>query len=157
MIQFNHTKQKWHICVRVLSLRSSVSWFCDSPDTPVMSCFHVSTLELCTLSSACLLSCWSMVFGSRYSCLEFLFCVGVRTLALHVLSHCVSVFCLEFVRPRALLSTCVLGCCTQFVFLSAAYIHVRSCAVWHAACVFIGCVLSCCHVLCEHVAYEYSH
>ncbi len=90
----------------------------------------------------------------------------------HVLSFCFvsgfghsrSMFCLivwvcglEFVRPRALLSTCVLGCCTQFVFLSAACIHVRSCAVWHAACVFIGCVLSCCHVLCEHVAYDYSH
>ncbi len=64
---------------------------------------------------------------------------------------------LEFARHRALLSTCVLLCCTQFVFLSAACIYVISCAVWHAACIFIGCVLSCCHVLCEHVAYEFSH
>ncbi len=46
------------------------------------------------------------MFGSRHSCLEFRFRVGVRTLALHVLSHCVSVR-LEFARPRALLSTCV--------------------------------------------------
>ncbi len=42
------------------------------------------------------------------------------------------------------------------MFLLAACIHVMSCAVWHAACVFIGCVLSCCHVLCEHVDYEFS-
>ncbi len=35
----------------------------------------------------------------------------------------------------SLLSTCVLWCFTQFV-LSAACIHVMSCAVWHAACVF---------------------
>ncbi len=39
---------------------------------------------------------------------------------------------LEFARPCALLSLW----CTQFVFLSAACIHVMSCAVWHAACIF---------------------
>ncbi len=78
--------------------------------------------------------------------------------------HSRSTFCLivcvcglEFARLCALLSMCVLWCCMQFVFLSAACIHVIYCAVWHAACVFIGCVLSCCHVLCEHVAYEFSH
>ncbi len=42
------------------------------------------------------------------------------------------------------------------MFLSAACIYVISCAVWHAACMFIGCVLSYCHVLCEHVAYACS-
>ncbi len=112
----------------------TVLW--QSPDTPVMSCFHVSVLEpcalssaclvscsdpgtrvlsfgfvpgfrhsrsvfclvvwacgleSCTLSSACFVSCWSVVFGSRHSCLEFRFRVGVQTLALHVLSCCVSV------------------------------------------------------------------
>ncbi len=77
------------------------------------------------------------------------------------LGHSRSTFCLfvcglEFAGPHALLSTCVL-CCTQFVFLSAVCIHVISCAVWHAACVFIDCVLSCCHVLCEHVGYECFH
>ncbi len=56
--------------------------------------------------------------------------------------HSHSMFCLvlwacglEFARPRALLSTCLVVC-MQFVFLSAACIHVISCAVWHAACVF---------------------
>ncbi len=53
---------------------------------------------------------------------------------------------LEFARHRALLSTCVLLCCTQFVFLSAACSYVICCAVWHTACIFIGCVLSCCLV-----------
>ncbi len=44
---------------------------------------------------------------------------------------------LEFARHRALLSTCVL--------------------LLHAVRVSIGCVHLCCHVLCEHVAYEFSH
>ncbi len=41
------------------------------------------------------------------------------------------------------------------MFLSAACIHVMSCAVCHAACVFhwLSCI-SCCRVLSEHVAYE---
>ncbi len=117
-----------------------------SPDTPIMSAFSCervasSVLESCALSSACLVSCWSVVFGSRHSCLEFRSRDGVRRLTLHFLSLCVRG--LAFARHRALLSTCVLLCCTQFVFLSA--------------CIFIGCVLSCCHVLCEHVAYEFSH
>ncbi len=102
-----------------------------------------SVLESRALSSACLVSCWSVVFGSRHSCLEFRSRDGVRTLALHFLSLCeCAVSSSRF---------------TQFVFLSAACIYVISCAVWHAACIFICCVLSCCHVLCEHVAYEFSH
>ncbi len=85
---------------------------------------------------ACLASCWSVVFGSRLSCLEFRFRVVVRTLALHVLSHCVSV------RSRV---------------RSAARSSVDVClVVLHAVRVFIGCVHSC-YVLCEHVAYEFSH
>ncbi len=52
--------------------------------------------------------------------------------------HSRSTFCLV-VRVRglefALLFTCVLLCCTQFVFLSAVCIRVISCAVLHAACV----------------------
>ncbi len=75
------------------------------------------------------------MFGSRHSCLEFRFRVGARKLVLHVLSHCVSV------RSRV---------------RSAARSSVHVCfVVLHTVCVFIGCVLSCCHVLCEHVAYEF--
>ncbi len=52
------------------------------------------------------------------------------------------VFCglersLSFYRLRAFM-LCLVLCGTQLVYL-------------------IGCVVSCCHVLCEHVAYEYSH
>ncbi len=84
-------------------------------------------LEPCALSSTCLVSCWSVVFGSRHSCLEFRFCVGVRTLALHVLSLCVSV------RSRV---------------CSAARSSVHVCfVVLHTVCVFIGCVHSC-YILC---------
>ncbi len=78
--------------VRVLSLRSSVTHcFVTEPwyyRHVLFSNGHAasSVLEPFALSSACLVSCWSMVFGSRHSCLEFRFCVGVRTLALHVLS-----------------------------------------------------------------------
>ncbi len=48
---------------------------------------------------------------------------------------------LEFARPRTCSSVhmcCVFCCCTQFVFLLAACIHVMPCAVWNAACVFHG-------------------
>ncbi len=51
-----------------------------------------SVLEPCALSSACLVSCWSVVFGSRHSCLEFRIRDGIRTLVLHVLSLCVRAF-----------------------------------------------------------------
>ncbi len=69
------------------------------------------------------------MFGSQHSCLEFR--LRDRVSDTHA--------------PRSV-SLCECAC-----------IRVISCAVWNAACVFIGCVLSCCHVLCEHVAYEFSH
>ncbi len=84
-------------------------------------------LEPCILSSACLVSCWSVVFGSRHSCLEFRFRVEVRTLALHVLSCCVSV------RSR--------------VRSAVRYPVHMCCFVLHAVHVFIGCMHSC-YVLC---------
>ncbi len=124
------------------------------PDTAVMSGFHVSARALSRLRALFHVGAWCSDPGTHV--LSFGFVSGF--------GHSRSMFCLfvwvcglEFARPHTLLSTCVLLCCTQFVFLSAACIHVMSCAVWHAACGFIGCVLSCCHVLCEHVAYEFSH
>ncbi len=96
------------------------------------------------------------MFESRYSCLEFRFRVGVRTLALHVLSLCVSVRS----RVRSATRSSVHVC---FVVLQAVRVFIRmhSCS-YLVLCgtqlvYFIGCVLSCCHVLCEHVAYEFSH
>ncbi len=69
-----------------------------------------SMLEPCAISSACLVSCWSVVFGSWHSCLEFPFRVGVRTLVLHVLS--LSLLGRVLFYPRVL-------CCTQFLFYQA--------------------------------------
>ncbi len=60
---------------------------------------------------------------------------GVRTLALRVLSRCVSVRSWVHSAVCSPVHVCLVVC-TQFVFLSAACIHVMSCAVWHAACVF---------------------
>ncbi len=135
-----------------------------SPDTRVMSCFHVK----CSLSSACLVSCWSVVFGSRHSCLEFWFRVGVLTLVRHVsLCVCVLTSCLLclscvvifvtflcchvpvlflvfLVRDtrwlRALLSTCVAR--SSCFYRLCAFV---SCAVWHAAWVFS--LAACFHVV----------
>ncbi len=103
-----------------------------SPDTPFMSGFHVSAWlrvcsSSCALSSACLVSCWSVVFGSRHSCLEFRFRIRVRALALHVLSLCVSA------RSRV-------------CWAARSFVHVCF-AVLHAVRVFIGCVHSC-YILC---------
>ncbi len=100
------------------------------------------------------------MFGSRHSCLEFQFHVGVRTLALHVLSRFGSMWGLEFTQPHALLSTCVVICVVACSFVVFYRLHVfMLCLVLCGTqfVFFMGCVLSCCHVLCKHVAYEYSH
>ncbi len=54
-----------------------------------------------------------------------------------------SSLCVRSQVRSAARSSCVLLCCTQFVFLSAACIHAMSWSVWHAACVFIAFMLSC--------------
>ncbi len=94
---------------------------------PWHSCHGLFSCEPCTLSSVYLVSCCSVVFGSRHSCLEFLFLVGVRTLMLHVLSLCMSA------RSR------VRSAARSFVHM---YFEVL-----HAVRVFIGCVHSC-YILC---------
>ncbi len=101
------------------------------PDTPIMSCFM----------------CVCLLFYVRLFSHLRLVCVGAWCLdsGTHVLSfgfvsgfgHSRSTFCLVVWvcgLGRALFCPRVL-CCTQ-LFLSAACIHVMSCAVCHAACVF---------------------
>ncbi len=103
-----------------------------------------SVLESRALSSACLVSCWSVVFGSRHSCFEFRSRDGVRTLALHFLSLC-GARSRVLSAPRTLVHVCFCLCCTQFVFLSAACIYVvMSCVnTWLMSflisCVFMSC------------------
>ncbi len=77
--------------------------------------------------------------------------------------HSRSMFCLvvwacglEFALLRALLSTCF------GVARSSCFYRLRAFMLCLVLCgtqlmYFIGCVLSCCHVLCEHAAYECSH
>ncbi len=112
-------------------------------------------------SSVSLVSCWGVAFGSRHSCndhcLEFRFRDGVRTLALHVLSRFGSMQ--SRVRSATLLSTCVVF---RVVARSSCFYRLRAFMLYLVLCgtqlvFFIGCVLSCCHVLCEHMAYEFSN
>ncbi len=102
---------------------------CQSPDTPVMSGFHVSArLRMCSSRALSRLRALFHVGAWCSDPLEFRFCVGVRTLALHVLSLCGSV------RSRV---------------RSAARSSVHVCfVVLHAVRVFIGCLLSCCILCC---------
>ncbi len=130
--------------VRVLSLRSSViHGFCDRaltlPSCPVFMWVWVRVwvrvrVRVRVRHSLACMPCLMLERGVRIPALmSFVSGFG----------HSRSAFCLvmwvcglEFARSRALLSMCVLWCCTQFVLLSAACIHVITCAVWHAACVF---------------------
>ncbi len=59
---------------------------------------------------------------------------------------------------------CVLFCPRVFccVACSLCFYRLRAFMLYLVLCgtqlvYFIGCVLSCCHVLCEHMAYEFSH
>ncbi len=81
-------------------------------------------LEPRALSSACLVLCWSVVFGSRHSCLES----GSGTRA-----PCSVSLCERAARVRSAARSLVHVCCV--------------CVVLHAVRVFIGCVHSC-YVLC---------
>ncbi len=75
------------------------------------------------LSSAWLVSCCSVVFEfmSGFGHSRSMFCLVVWACGLK--------FARPLARPLALLSTCVLCCGTQFVFLSAECIHVVLCCV----------------------------
>ncbi len=124
-----------------------------------------NVLEPCALSSACLVSCWSVVYGSRHSSLEFRFRVRVRTLMLHALSRfgsmrsgvrsalsysvhacCVSCCCTQFVfyRLRAFM-LCLLLCGTQLVYSLAACFHVViSCVNTCLMSILISCLFVSC-------------
>ncbi len=120
------------------------------------SCERVasSVLESRALSSACLVSCWSVVFGSRHSCFEFRSRDGVRTLALHFLSLCECAVSSSLGTahscPRVF---CCVARSSCFYRLCAFMLYLVLCGHVAVCCV----LLSCCHVLCEHVAYEFSH
>ncbi len=142
---------------RVLSLRSGViHGFCDRALTlPTYPVFMWVRGFVCALLSACLVSCWSVVFASQHSCLELWFRVGVRTFVLHVLSH-LGACGLEFAQPNALLSTCVVFCVVarSSCFIGCMHSCYMLCCV---PCVFHRLHAFMLSNLCEHAAYEYSH
>ncbi len=129
-------------------------------------------LESRTLSSACLVSCWRVVFGSRHSCLEFWSRDGVRTLALHFLSLCECVVSSSLGTahscPRVFCCVARSSCFYRLVYSLAACFHVvMSCVnTWLMSflisCVFMSCFAhgwwfvcwpcACVSVLCEYVA-----
>ncbi len=135
-----------------------VGAWCSDPSAHVLSFGFVSgfrhsshCVSVRSLSSVCLVSCWSVVFGSRRSCLEFRFRVGVQTLV----SLC----------ERALSRPCVLfrvgAWCSDpgthvlsFGFVSG-FGHSSHCvsvrsrvrSTWTRVGVSIGCVHSC-YILC---------
>ncbi len=100
------------------------------------------------------------MFGSRHSCLES-----------HVLSRgsdtrapCSVSLCERAARVRSAAHSLVHVCCVCVcgVARSSCFYRLRAFMLCLVLCgtqlvFFIGCVLSCCHVLCEHAAYEYSH
>ncbi len=107
---------KLSVCVRVLSLRSGVIHeFCDRALTlsscPVFMWACGFERARAVRSFVCV-ACWSVVFGFR---------VGVRTLALRVLSHCVSVRSAVHVCFVVLHAACVFQWLRPFML---------SCLVW---------------------------
>ncbi len=116
------------------------------------------------LSSACLVSCWSMVFGSRHSCLEFRFRVEVWTLALHVQFHFPAfpvlssrVLCFMLLHAVRVLSVAcihVMYCAVCLCFSWAACSHVvMSCVNTWLMSILISCISSCpiLHMACDFV------
>ncbi len=95
------------------------------------------------------------MFGSQHSCLEFQFCVGVRTLALYVLSRCVSVR--SQVRSTACSSVhmCFVVLLAVGVFIGCVHSCYVLCCVAHSLCFSLAAWFHV--VMCEHVAYEYFH
>ncbi len=122
-----------------------------------MSCFYVSVrFRVC---SSCALSRLHALFRVGAWCsdpgihvLSFDSCRGLDTRAP----------CSDLLRERAVSS--LLGralSCPHVLWCarSSCLARVHSCYVLCGMQLvyLIGCVLSCCHVLCEHVAYDYSH
>ncbi len=141
-----------------------------SPDTPVMFCFHVSG------SSRALSRLRALVFGSRHSCLEFWLRDGVRTLASRVRSAARSSVHVCFVLLHAVcvfigcVHSCYVLCCVacSLCFSLAVCFHVvMSCVNTWLMSFLISCVFvsyfahgwwfvcwscACVLILCEHVA-----
>ncbi len=111
-----------------------------SPDTPVMSGFHVSArLRVCSSARECALSRLCALFHVGTLCSD----PGTNFLSFGYVSgfgHSRSTFCLfvwvyglEFARPHALLSTCLRA------FMLSCLVWIRGWWVFSNRCVFMSC------------------
>ncbi len=126
-----------------------------------MSCLYVSVgLRVCSSRALSRLRAlfhvvaWCSDPGTHV--LSFGSCRGLDTRAPRSVSLCecaissslgCAIFC-----PHAF---CVVARSSCYYLLRAFMLCLVPCGM--QLVFFIGCVLSCCHVLCDHVAYEYSH
>ncbi len=112
-----------------------------SPDTPVMSGFSCENGFECAwvVRSLVCVHCfvWSVVFGSRHSCLEFRFVSGFGH-SRSIFCHCVSARSRVRSAPCYTVHSCprVFCCVARSSCFYAACIYVMSCAVLHTAGVF---------------------
>ncbi len=137
---------------------SWVLWQC--PDTPVMSCFSwVCGFECArAVHSLVCVPCFVLECGVWIPALS-VSCWGSDT---H--TPCVHLSRFRSMRSRVRSAACssvhvccVLCCCMQFMFYRLLEFMLYLVLCGTQLVFFMGCLLSCCHVLCEHVAYEYSH
>ncbi len=96
-----------------------------SPDTPVMSGCSCERAASSVLESGALvcIHCfvWSVVFGSRHSCLEFRFVSGFRH-SRSIFCHCVSARSRVRSRPHTLVHVCFVV--LHAVHVSIGYMHL---------------------------------
>ncbi len=129
-----------------------------SPDTPVMSCFHVSVLEPCALSSACLVLCsdpgtrvlsFGFVSGFRHS--RSVFCLVVWVCGLEcarVMQSLVWGFCFVLergVRIPALVSWVSVSCRGSDTRAPCSVL-LCECAVWSVLGRVLFCLCSLCFI-----------
>ncbi len=125
-----------------------------------MSCFYVSArLRVCSsralsrLRTLFRVGAWCLDPGTHV--LSFGFVSGFGH-SRSVFCHCVSVRSRVRSAARSPVHVC-------FVVLHAVRVSIGCMHSCYILCCgtqlvyFMDCVLSCCHVLCEHVAYEFSH
>ncbi len=111
-----------------------------------MSGFHVSArLRVCS-SRALSLVCvhcfvWSVVFGSRHSCLEFRIVSGFGH-SPSTFCHCVSTRSRVRSAPRTPVHVCFVVLHAVRVSIGCVHLCYILCCDAHSWCFFIGCVLS---------------
>ncbi len=165
LIQTLHTLHTYNTLIQTLSGFCHfglglfmVLW--QSPDTPVMSCFHVSARGFDCAWAVCSLVCvpcfvlergvwilalmsWDSVFVSGYGHSHSVFC------------HCVSARSRVRSIARSHVHVCFVELHAVRVSIGCVHSCYILCCVARSLCISLA---ACFHVvMCEHVAYEFSH